>query len=106
MGMRPVTTIAPQALMALNDSFVHAQADALSTRLAREAGDGAEARIRRGFRLVLQREPTQDERFAAESFLIEQRARIAQEGGRDPAAAAWRSLCLSLLNLNETLYVD
>lgn len=106
MGVRPVTTIAPQALMALNDPFVHAQADALAKRLIHEVGEAVEAQIRRGFRLALQRDPTREERIAAQHLLTDQSQRARVEGSKDSANVALKSFCLSLLNLNEFLYAD
>ena len=106
MGVRPVTTIAPQALMALNDPFVHAQADALAERLIHEVGEAMEAQIRRGFRLALQRDPTREERIAAQHLLTDQSQRARVEGSKDSANVALKSFCLSLLNLNEFLYAD
>ena len=106
MGVRPVTTIAPQALMALNDPFVHAQADALAERLRHEVGEAMEAQIRRGFRLALQRDPTREERIAAQHLLTDQSQRARVEGSKDSANVALKSFCLSLLNLNEFLYAD
>ncbi|HXI52656.1 MAG TPA: PSD1 and planctomycete cytochrome C domain-containing protein, partial [Candidatus Saccharimonadales bacterium] len=55
---RPVTTVAPQALMLLNDEFMQTQADAWAARLVREAGPSPERQIQRGFRLALGRDPT------------------------------------------------
>ncbi len=96
MGQRPVTTIAPQALMGLNDAFLHARAEGLARRVAREAGLKPEARLDRAFQLVLQRAPAPGERRSA--------LRLLQEEGNGDAA--WKSLCLALLNLNEMVYVD
>ncbi|MEO7318042.1 MAG: DUF1553 domain-containing protein, partial [Chthoniobacteraceae bacterium] len=94
-GTRPVTTTAPQALMLLNDSFVHAQAAALAERIVREAGGQADAQVARAFQLVLQRTPTESERRAAKSLFADQ-----------PEHAAWQSFCRALLNVNEMIYVE
>jgi hypothetical protein len=107
MGQRPVTTIAPQALMALNDAFVHEQASSLAARLRRDAGSDWQACIDRGFRLVLQRKPTSAERRASLRLLASQAEAFAREGaGGEARDRALKSFCLSLLNLNETVYVD
>jgi len=105
-GVRPITTTAPQALMLLNDSFVHAQAAALADRVTRDAGEREEAQIERAFRLVLQRQPTKSERTSARSLLSDQRERAATEGTPQPGRAALKSFCRGLLNLNEMIYVD
>jgi Protein of unknown function (DUF1553) len=105
-GTRPNTTTAPQALMLLNDSFVQRQAAALADRVMREAGPSEDRRIQRAFQLVLQRQPTRSETRSARALLQEQTARAQAEGSREPARLALESFCRSLLNLNETIYVD
>jgi hypothetical protein len=105
--VRPVTTTAPQALMLLNDPWVHRQAARLSDRLTREAGPEPSARIARLWQLVHQREPTAAETATAASFLREQAA-AAGAGSASPAAeaAAWQSLCRAVMTSNEALYVE
>ena len=106
-GERPVTTVAPQALMLLNDPFARARARAFAERLTREAGPGDDARVRLAFRLAMQRPPTENEVGAARRLLSAQRA----EGSASPARQdaehdAWESLCRAILNLNEVIHVD
>jgi hypothetical protein len=105
-GTRPTTTVAPQALMLLNDSFVQAQAAAFAERVRREAGAKLERQITRAFQLAVQREPTKAEVQAAKTLLADQTARARSEGAKEPEAVALRSLCRALLNLNEAVYVD
>ena len=95
VGQRPTTTTAPQALMLLNDPFVHEQAAALAERLRKEAGEDREAQVQRAFQLVLQRAPLESELAATRHLFTTQ-----------PADAALASFCRGLLNLNETIYVD
>ncbi len=92
-GTRPITTTAPQALMLLNDAFVHAQAAALADRVAREAGEQPDAQVTRAFHLVLQRAPTESEMQAVRKLFADQ-----------PPRAALESFCRGLLNANETIY--
>jgi hypothetical protein len=105
--VRPVTTTAPQALMLLNDPWVHRQAARLHDRLAREAGPDPAARSARLWQLAYQRDPTADEAAAATSFLREQAAAVGP-GSASPAAeaAAWESLCRAVMTSNEALYVE
>ena len=105
-GTRPTTTVAPQALMLLNDSFVQAQAAAFAERIRREAGPKSEVQIARAFQLAVQREPTKAEVRAAKALLGEQAGRTRSEGLKEPETVALRSLCRALLNLNEAVYVD
>lgn len=106
-GERPVTTVAPQALMLLNDPFARARARAFAERLTREAGPGDDARVRLAFRLAMQRPPTENEVGAARRLLAAQRAEgSASPARQDAQHAAWESLCRAILNLNEVIHVD
>ncbi|MEX2168362.1 MAG: PSD1 and planctomycete cytochrome C domain-containing protein [Pirellulales bacterium] len=104
-GIRPVTTTAPQALMLLNDAFVQSQATALAARVAMETDGDVNARVKRAFELVLQRDPTLRELDAARSLLSEQQL-AAAEGATDPDLQAFVSFCRALLNCNEMIYID
>ena len=106
VGQRPVTTVAPQALMLLNDPFARARSRAFAGRLLREAGPGDASRVERGFRLALQRGPTVRERDAALRLLRGQREEARGAGEASPDAVAWESFCRALLNLNETVHID
>jgi hypothetical protein len=106
LGQRPVTTVAPQALMLLNDPFARAQARAFAARLTHEAGHDDDARIRLGFRLAVQRSPGAAEQAAARSLLEAQRREAAHLGLGDADLVAWESLCRAWLNLNEVVHVD
>jgi Protein of unknown function (DUF1553)/Protein of unknown function (DUF1549)/Planctomycete cytochrome C len=58
---RPVTTVAPQALLLLNDEFLHEQAAALARRLLAEAGPDPRRQIGRAFELAFGRHPSEHE---------------------------------------------
>src|SRR6266850_169349 len=72
LGERPVTTVAPQALMLLNDDFMEQQAATFATRLTREAGNKPQEQIQRGYQLAAAREPTSREMRVASAFLQRQ----------------------------------
>lgn len=94
IGARPVTTVAPQALMLLNDDFLQEQASAMADRIAREVGRDQDARLQRGFRLVTQREPSAKEMAVCRTML------------ESSGTGTWKDFCVALLNLSETWYVD
>lgn len=109
--VRPVTTTAPQALLLLNDPWVHRQAERLLARVSRETGADDSLRLRRLWQLVLQRDPSADEIAAGVAFLAEQAGVAATDGApasaRDAAAsAAWQSLCRAIMTCNEAVYVE
>jgi hypothetical protein len=97
LGTRPVTTVAPQALLLLNSEFATEQASALAERVRCEAGLDGPHQIDRLFRLALGRSPTNRESAIALRLL-----------GRPPGKGVdpLQSLCLVVLNLNEFIYVD
>ncbi|MFM7100600.1 MAG: DUF1549 and DUF1553 domain-containing protein, partial [Verrucomicrobiota bacterium] len=57
---RPTTTVAPQALMLLNDDFLREQADALAGRVG-SGGAALADSLRQAWRLVLARDPSDAE---------------------------------------------
>jgi hypothetical protein len=103
VGERAVTTVAPQALMLLNDSFLQRQGEQLAERLRREAGQDPAAQVTRAFALALQRAPTERERQTALAMLAEQ-SQLA--GGPTADSVALRNFCVAIFNLNEFVYVD
>jgi hypothetical protein len=97
---RPVTTVAPQALMLFNGDFVNDQALHLSRRLVREARYDIDKQIDHAYRLLLCRPPTPSEREMLRGYLARQR----QRGLADDAAR--QQMCRVLFNLNEMVYPD
>jgi hypothetical protein len=92
-AIRNVTTTAPQALLLLNDPWLHEQADQLAQRLIREVGSEPNQQIERLWQLAYQRPASEQELHWANSYLQNNPQRLA-------------SLCRSVLNSNEFLYVD
>jgi hypothetical protein len=88
---RPVSTIAPQALMLLNSSLSSDAAHAFAKRLEIQAGKEPAKQVKRAFELALQRVPDEAEAAACEK-LLQQRS--------------LPELCRALLNLNEFVYID
>ena len=93
-AQRDVTLVAPQALMLLNDGFVHAESKALAQRVSK-AGTDPKAQIQAAWRMALGRDPTPHEVSLGLDFL----ARLGDQEGL-------RKLCHVLVNTNEFVYVD
>jgi hypothetical protein len=72
LAERVTTTVAPQALMLLNDDFLQQQAAAFAERLIREAGEDSTRQTRRAYQLALNRKPTVRETKIANAFLRRQ----------------------------------
>jgi hypothetical protein len=85
------STVAPQALILMNNAFVLTHAVKFAERLRREAGADPAAQVDRAFRLALGRAPDKDER----------RASVAYVAGSPDALAEF---CHALFNLNEFVY--
>jgi mono/diheme cytochrome c family protein len=102
IGQRSQTTTAPQALVFMNSPLGRRCAIGLADRLAYEPADAA---VRHGYRLVLGRQPTQDEARLSADFLAAQAKGYAQAGRPDSNHLALVDLAQALLSTNEAIYV-
>jgi hypothetical protein len=84
------TTIAPQALILMNNQMVLFQAGKLAERLREEVGDDVRAQVDRAFLLALSRPPDEIERANAIELISE--------------GDSLEEFCHLLFNLNEFLY--
>jgi hypothetical protein len=105
VGDRPSTTIAPQALLFMNNSHVRAYAQALARRMASES-DSLEAQIQRAYQTTLAREPVPGESDAAIAFLSAQAKSYKDSGIGNAPEVALTDFCQVLMGLNEFLYID
>jgi hypothetical protein len=85
------STIAPQALLLMNNNFVLTEAGYFAGRLRREAGDGARAQVTLAYRLALGRPPTAFELAKTVEFIRSEPDGLAE-------------FCHALFNLNEFVY--
>jgi mono/diheme cytochrome c family protein len=85
------STIAPQALLLMNNNFVIMEAKFFAERLRREAGDDPRAQVDHAFHLALGRAPSQFERAKSVEFI-----RTSPNGLAE--------FCQALFNLNEFVY--
>ncbi|MSR56165.1 MAG: DUF1549 domain-containing protein [Planctomycetaceae bacterium] len=111
--LRTSSTVAPQSLLLMNGPFMAQQADALATRILREAGSEPAAQVERAWRLVFCRLPTDAELTGGVAFLNDQSAGVRGAIAKDPTAvavdpsrAALANLCQALVSSNGFLYVD
>jgi len=88
------STIAPQALLLMNNNFVLTEANYFAERLRREAGDDALAQVEQAYRLALGRTPTAFERAKTVEFI--------RSGPNGPDGLV--EFCHALFNLNEFVY--
>lgn len=95
------TTQPTQALGMLNGHFVHTQAAEFASRLEREAGSDAAAQIRLALKLALCHEPEASSVTRGVDLL-----KSLQEKHGIDRTAALRYYCVTVLNLNEFIYLD
>lgn len=85
------STIAPQALLLMNNNFVLVESQKFAERLRKEAGEDVQKQIERGYQLALGRTPTAFERAKTAEFM---------QGNPNGLA----EFCQALFNLNEFVY--
>jgi hypothetical protein len=99
MSQRPKIVSPLQSLFLMNSPFVAGRAKAFAARVKKEAGVEASAQIDFAFRVAFCRPPTKIDLAESLRFLREFRARADSLDGLE-------TLCLSLLNANEFLYIE
>ncbi len=99
------TTVAPQALVMMNNKTVRACAAAMAKRISPENNTDLQQAVQTGYRLALGRLPTDGEQADALAFLISQTSSYGRgtPGGQQKALADY---CQVLLSLNEFIYLD
>ncbi len=111
VGRRQVTTVAPQALVLMNNSLSLRLAEALATRLEREEPGSVGLQLRRAFELAFGRAP----KDAEAAILADHLARLArlhagrlgqEDGSAESRHAALVDACRALINTNEFLTID
>ncbi len=106
VAARPATTIAPQALMFMNNAHVRGYARGLAQRLADTAEKSAADFVRQGYLLAVAREPSVKELSGGEEFLRSQTEAYAAEKVADARQLALIDLCQVLMSLNEFVFID
>jgi len=101
---RVTTTIAPQALLMMNNKQVRECASVFAQRLDddKSLDDG----VRRAYSLALGRAPGDVELADSVAFIKEQQQSYKEDGKPDARQLALTDFCQVLLELNEFIYVD
>ena len=118
---RNVSTVAPQSLTMLNDSFIAEQSKYFADRLFTECPGDARAQVMRAWRLAYGVAPRSDELTRSLVYLAEEteaiRAQIASHPKKpekkgekavepEPQKLALASFCQALISANRFLYVE
>jgi len=99
-GSRPSTTIAPQALLFMNNAQIVKWAGSLAASVDTENPDSA---IRDLYLRTLNREPSPIELLGNRSFIDAQSA--SYEGAKNSQQLALADLCQVMFSLNEFVYL-
>lgn len=105
-GRRATSALPTQALVMLNNEFVHQQAVAWAASLEQLPDDRA-IRIRHLYEQALARAPDEDEQQWAAEFIASQltRYQALEHSISNAEAMAWADLCHIMFNLAEFMYV-
>ena len=106
IGDRPTTTIAPQALLLMNNPHVRGWAKSMARRIAPEAKMAVEDAVKAGYLTALSRPPTKEELEDSTAFVKRQADRYKARGQGDGRELALADFCQVLMGLNEFVYVD
>jgi mono/diheme cytochrome c family protein len=106
MGQRPSTTIAPQALLLMNNPQIHSYVKSFAKHLTSSAGQSLKKAVREGYQTALGREPTPEELADNVTFLKQQTTSYKTAGKRNGRELALADFCQVLICLNEFVYVE
>ena len=105
-GERPATTIAPQALLFMNDPRIRSYALGFAQRLVENGDDPLNLIVSRAYSIALGRKATGAEGAAAQEFLTAQTKSYQEDSRTDATLLSVADFCQILLSLNEFIYVD
>ena len=110
---RQNTTVAPQAMVILNDRFVRAVASDFANRMLQQRSAPAVSEavdlrpiIEQAFETCFARLPTDSEVAASLRFIEAQATARSERQEEEPLSEALTDYCQSLFGLNEFIYVD
>jgi hypothetical protein len=106
VGERPRTTIAPQALLLLNNQNIREAAQGFAKRAAPTPETDWATAVKASYLLAVARQPSAEELDEALAFLNQQAASYMAAGKGDGRAFALTDFCQILMCLNEFVYVD
>lgn len=103
IGQRQSTTIAPQALVFMNNPLTRSAAESLA---AYSTDSTAAAQLDAIFLRILSRSPSDAERDAAMRFIAQAKQVRVEQDSPSPEKMALADFCQILLSCNEFIYVD
>jgi len=105
LPVRSTTTVAPQALLLMNNEHVDDWAHGFVSRLKEAGALSTEQAVTTAYQIALARKPSREEQAAAATFLEHQQQLYSNEPSKaDELALA--DFCRALMCVNEFVYVD
>jgi mono/diheme cytochrome c family protein len=105
IGQRVNTTVAPQALLMMNNVHVRSAATKWAERLLAREKDSPQ-RVTTAYREALGRKPTAEESRDAQEFIAAQARSYAASSAATAEPLALADFCQTLFALNEFIYVE
>ena len=102
---RPVSTVAPQALIFMNNSFVITQSRVMAMRLQKLAPSDPDRQLAAGWEHALGHKPTGAELSRAREFVKKQTALFKERKNKQPELTALANYCQALMSANRFVYV-
>ncbi len=103
---RPATTVAPQALLLMNNALVRSCAEGLAKRARPTPEKPLADAVRTGYAIALGRAPTGQETADSVQFIKDQAEAYKKDGKADAERLGLTDWCQVLMELNEFIYVD
>ena len=105
MGRRVNTTVAPQALLLMNNPHVRDAASNFAKKIA-TGGTDPGGLVARAYRTALGRAPSQTETADGAAFLTAQTAAYIADKKPDAQQLAVTDFCQAVFSLNEFIYAE
>ena len=102
---RPVSTVAPQALIFMNNAFVISQSRAMAERLQAAAKDDLDAQLTTGWHHAFGR-AARPSSFPSRASLSTVKPPSSKAQRQDPELTALANYCQALMSANKFVYVE
>lgn len=106
VGLRPATTIAPQALAMMNSPHVRSYAQSFAAKLLPASEKSLGEAVNLGYQSAVGRLPDEDERMSSVAFIESQIASYTSAQKPNAKHLAMADFCQVLFGLNEFVYVE
>ena len=103
---RSVSTVAPQALIFMNNQFVVAQSRVMAERLKKLAGDDLDGQLTAGWEHAFAYKPSSAELSRAREFVQKQTSLFKERKDKTSELTAMANYCQALMSANRFVYVD